>query len=157
MDLSERIKAFGKLGEYLKQNLQDVKDPGFTTTAGGEELFLNSELRGISEKAREVNPWFISLFVHYALAQTSRILSIENLEQWTGMYDPAGLHPDECRVVGTILAGNIPLVGFHDFLSILISGNGFSRSRVRFARPCGTVSPLVTITTDGACFSNTAR
>ena len=79
----------------------------------------------MTAKAQEVNPWFIPVFIHQALSETARLLDGDNLREWIGKYSQAGFHPAEPGVVGTILAGNLPLVGFHDFLSILMSGNRF--------------------------------
>jgi len=49
-------------------------------------------------------------------------LTFENLTNWTSRYP--GLEATvNTRKIGVVMAGNIPLVGFHDFLSVLISGN----------------------------------
>ncbi|MBC8645014.1 hypothetical protein H9W95_16215 [Flavobacterium lindanitolerans] len=47
-------------------------------------------------------------------------LTKENLNQWLSKYN---LENVGGKTVGLVLAGNIPLVGFHDFLSVLISGH----------------------------------
>lgn len=125
MDLSERIEAFARLGEYLKENLQEATDmlpsPGIT----GGKLFADPDLNRICREAGAANPWFIPFFIHYALSETARMLDRDKLEQWTARYPGEKFRPGKPRVIGTILAGNIPLVGFHDFLSILLSGHRF--------------------------------
>ena len=125
MDLSERIEAFAKLGDYLRKNLRDVKNMLPSPGIPGEDLFSDLGLLRITGEARELNPWFIPCFVYHALAETTRILERKNLLEWTGRYPREVFHPPEPSVVSTILAGNIPLAGFHDLLSILISGNSF--------------------------------
>jgi hypothetical protein len=57
-----------------------------------------------------------------ALKAIADELTNENLVKWTGMY-PALANDIKPVNVGVIMAGNIPLVGFHDFLSVLITCN----------------------------------
>lgn len=65
------------------------------------------------------NGWFTKENVKSALTAWGALLSVENLEKWTANYAFA----KSPKRVGIIMAGNIPLVGFHDFLAVLISGN----------------------------------
>jgi hypothetical protein len=125
MDLSDRIEAFAKLGEYLEENLKDLEETFLPPDFPGEELFADPRLQRIAEEAEKLNPWFIPAFIHHALAEISRILKRDSLGEWTGRYPREKFHHGTPRVVGTILAGNIPLVGFHDFLAILVSGHLF--------------------------------
>jgi hypothetical protein len=60
--------------------------------------------------------------VKKAITAISDELTLENLKNWTGNYPMLNERTVPLRV-GLIMAGNIPLVGFHDFLSVLISGN----------------------------------
>ena len=48
------------------------------------------------------------------------MLQADKLKEWTEKYNFENVSP---KVVGVIMAGNIPLVGFHDLLSVLISGH----------------------------------
>ncbi|MEC8853510.1 MAG: acyl-CoA reductase, partial [Bacteroidota bacterium] len=48
-------------------------------------------------------------------------LTEENLNAWLAPYNL--VENNKPKNVLIIMAGNIPLVGFHDFLSVLISGN----------------------------------
>ena len=104
MDLSERIEAFAQLGNYLKDSLT------------GEGGIADPELQSVVAEAQTVNPWFTPPFIHHSLSETSRILDRPLLGELTGRYSPNSFQPIQSSVVGTILAGNIPLVGFHDFL-----------------------------------------
>ena len=99
MTLEQRINAFSKLGEAIQQNTENLK------------------------QGRH-NPWFTEANLDYALSEISKSLSKANLEKWVSMY-PNIKDVIEPKRVGVITAGNIPLVGFHDFLSILISGHKF--------------------------------
>lgn len=80
------------------------------------------------EKAGHENGWFIPEFIDLASQNIARsFLQKDKLESWTNSYQlPAssslnsGFKP---QTIGIIMAGNIPLVGFHDLLCVFISGN----------------------------------
>ncbi|MDG1573001.1 acyl-CoA reductase [Robiginitalea sp. M366] len=66
------------------------------------------------------NPWFTPAEVTEALKQWGDCLYPDALESWMQSYpEPEG----KPRKVGLVMAGNIPLVGFHDLLSVLVTGN----------------------------------
>ena len=74
------------------------------------------------ERAYAQNQWFVPAFIDQAVAGiTSRFLQPALLEAWTARYP--GLETHLPRNVGVVMAGNIPLVGFHDFLSAFVSGH----------------------------------
>src|SRR5205814_1360797 len=50
----------------------------------------------------------------------SQFLNAPTLTRWIGRYP---INPNAGNTVGVVMAGNIPLVGYHDYLSVLISGN----------------------------------
>ena len=100
MNLQQRIDAFSKLGESIKKNKEKL--------AKGNH-----------------NLWFTPDFIDFALTETANSLKKENLEQWIAKYPELQKQKSNKRA-GVITAGNIPLVGFHDFLSVLISGNIFA-------------------------------
>jgi Acyl-CoA reductase (LuxC). len=110
MNLEERIEAFSGLGEILRDSL------------AGRETKFTSELNRLIETEHQKNPWFTPDNVKMAVKAIADELTHENLVKWTDMY-PALKHNMKPVNVGVIMAGNIPLVGFHDFLSVLISGN----------------------------------
>ncbi len=125
MKLSDRIEAFARLGNYLKENLHDL-DKVYPSGDMAEELyFKDPELIEIAQEARAVNPWFTTVFIYQALKEISLLLDKPKLEEWCGRYPLQDFQPASALTVGTILAGNIPLVGFHDFLSVLLSGHRF--------------------------------
>lgn len=66
------------------------------------------------------NGWFTRENVLFSLEQWSKALTPSNLEKWLSRYD---FKKVERKTVGIIMAGNIPLVGFHDFISVLVSGH----------------------------------
>jgi len=110
MNLQKRIEAFAALGKILRDALDGELTP-FTNTVS--DLIENQYLK---------NPWFTPANVRMALKSIADELTEVNLVKWTDTY-PDLKKSFKPLIVGIIMAGNIPLVGFHDFLSILISGN----------------------------------
>ncbi len=126
MRLAERIDAFARLGEALKAGLLDTDLKTLSPDSPGEKLFQSEELLDLVSVAGAENPWFTPYAIYYALTDTCRMLERDHLRDWTGRYYEAVLGGPSPKNIGTILAGNIPLAGFHDFLSILISGHHFT-------------------------------
>lgn len=108
MNLQYRIDLLVRLGQYI---LNDNDDPA---AAGWQEA---------KEKASRENGWFNPEFVEAATQHIARsFLQKDILEKWTSGY-LTGPGKSSSRAVGIIMAGNIPLVGFHDWLSVFISGH----------------------------------
>lgn len=110
MTLNERIESFSELGKTLRDAL-DGKPGKYT-----------SPLKGIIESQQFRNPWFTPENVRMAIRAIAGELTSENLIKWTGAYQIPEKESNPLNV-GVVMAGNIPLVGFHDFLSVLITGN----------------------------------
>ncbi len=102
MDLQERIDLMVKIGQYFKAD--------------------NEEWKAVKEQAYRKNGWFTPQFIQYAAGQLAdNFLAKEKLQQWAAYY-----HIDNNIVpknIGIVMAGNIPMVGFHDFLTVFISGH----------------------------------
>jgi hypothetical protein len=78
------------------------------------------KLQACIAKTCHDNPWFTPDNIRMMLsAITSEYLHPDKIEKWIAPYKFAS-NP---RKVGIIMAGNIPLVGFHDFMSVFISGH----------------------------------
>ncbi len=101
MNLEARINAFSLLGDHIR------------TLQTGE---FNTLIDAIAYQ----NPWFTTENVRMALQGISKLLNKDGLTKWTSAYE---LHPSSGKTIGLAMAGNIPLVGFHDFLSVLIAGH----------------------------------
>ncbi len=71
-------------------------------------------------QATEQNAWFSPESIAHAIGTWGEALKEERLKQWLSAYPLKNTTP---KTVAIIMAGNIPLVGFHDFLSVLITGN----------------------------------
>jgi hypothetical protein len=117
MKISERIEAFEHLGRILGE---------FTGGKGERVEPLFSILESAIQKTTEANPWFTREFIEHSLRGWSENLRRESILEWLKPYEKR-LQKDPARKnVAVIMAGNIPLVGFHDFLCVLLSGNYFT-------------------------------
>ncbi len=87
----------------------------------GEYMLSDSEEWDITkDRAVSMNAWFTRGNVELAVSNIcAEFLQKDKLEQWINKYTPVG-NP---KTVGIVTAGNIPLVGFHDFLSGFMSGH----------------------------------
>ena len=108
---------FVELGKFLSQFSIDNNQQNDQVKLN--DLFFNSFIDLIA-LSQSHNNWFTPDNVHFSISSWSEALTEKNLNQWLSAYSFTEKEP---KNVGLILAGNIPLVGFHDFLSVLISGN----------------------------------
>lgn len=117
MDLQQRINAFAKLGQFLSQFKNDniIKDESVIAN----DLFFDGFKHQI-KLAKEHNGWFTQNNIFFSLESWSNSLTNSNLNQWTSKYN---FNIENPKTIAIIMAGNIPLVGFHDFLCVLISGH----------------------------------
>lgn len=117
MNLQQRINAFSKLGAFLGQfsNAHPIQQA---------EIIKNSiffeQFQKTIQKAQQHNAWFTSDNIALALHNWSQALTESNMQKWVSGYTISEIKP---KRVAVIMAGNIPLVGFHDFLSVLMSGH----------------------------------
>ncbi len=118
MDLTHRIKAFTKLGEFLSQFSREMITR--KENIPFNDLFYDGFLHQI-KLAEEHNSWFTKDNILYALEGWSTELTSQKLDNWLEKYDFDT--EIDSKKVGIVMAGNIPLVGFHDFLSVLICGH----------------------------------
>ncbi|QEC52963.1 acyl-CoA reductase LuxC [Anseongella ginsenosidimutans] len=81
------------------------------------------ERAAVIETAGHYNPWFTRENILSALNGISSNLDEEHLREWLRPYASVLPPPEAPLNVGLVLAGNIPLVGFHDILCVLVSGH----------------------------------
>lgn len=125
MTTDERLEGLIKLGHYV-----DAID--------------EAELESVLLKIRSENPWFTTGSVNLALQGLRRYLDEAKIRKWISSYR---MNPSATRNVAIIMAGNIPLAGFHDLLSVLISGHSalIKLSSKDSVLPSFLVDKLVTI------------
>ena len=117
MQLQERINAFVKLGDFLRQFSNEVIQKA--DNVEHNDIFFDGFKHQL-KLAEEHNGWFTKENIRFALKSWTEALTTENLNTWLKPYNITEINPKQ---VAIIMAGNIPLVGFHDFLSVLISGH----------------------------------
>lgn len=116
MKQAQIIKGFAQLGK-LMTHLGEGKDwTGFETGVTESEYH---QLNVVINKQFIYNGWFTKENVRKSLFSLGVLMTEENLSSWMNSYTFAS----EPKRVAVIMAGNIPLVGFHDFLSVLLSGH----------------------------------
>ena len=103
MNLQERIDLLSRLGEYIQSD--------------------NNEWQQAKEKASRENGWFIPEFIELSVQNIGMaFLQKEALTKWADNYNLQTITPNP-KKIGIVMAGNIPLVGFHDLLCVFISGH----------------------------------
>jgi len=101
----------------LLNRIQALADWGMNI----QEAARQAQFQAIKEKAQVENGWFTSGSVDRALVGIRDYLDPDKLKQWTDPYQfPKSTDP---KGVGIVMAGNIPLVGFHDLICVLVSGH----------------------------------
>lgn len=117
MDIQHRIDLLTMLGKYMVSS--------------------DKNLEAVKKEAEIKNPWFIQPFIELALQNIAAdYLQADKLTNWVGGY-PVLAKNRSPKKMGIVMAGNIPLVGFHDFLSVFISGNA------AFIKPSGKDEILI--------------
>jgi hypothetical protein len=103
MILQERIELMARLGQYM--------------------LSRDEDWLAIRERAFLENQWFIPEFIDQSVQNIARcFLNPSFLQEWATRYAIPDIQ-EAPKSIGLVMAGNIPLVGFHDFLCVFISGH----------------------------------
>jgi|TARA_B110000263_G_scaffold52887_1_gene44336 hypothetical protein len=101
MNLQDRILLFSALGDQIK------RDPN---------IFFEDSLNN----AKISNSWFTKDNIDVSLSSLLKFLEFNNLLKWVSNYSFINKN---IKSILIIMAGNIPFVGFHDLMCVLISGN----------------------------------
>ncbi|MCH7535428.1 MAG: acyl-CoA reductase [Bacteroidetes bacterium] len=131
MNLDDRIAAFCELGAKLKTQVETWA----RNDDDCEDNFL--ETMRLSESR---NPWFDKKNLISSLSAWSDNLTKKELNNWINPYADLIRKQNKIVVVGVVAAGNIPMVSFHDFVSILLTGNRF---RGKLAKSDNSLLPYV--------------
>ncbi|WP_209391152.1 acyl-CoA reductase [Chryseobacterium sp. RR2-3-20] len=110
MNNEKRVLGLSRLGQYIKDFLAKESIDFNENEAEFEQILKKSEIE---------NPWFTIENQKDALKQWSELLTVENINSWLQEYSES----KTSKRVGLILAGNIPLVGFHDVISVILSNH----------------------------------
>lgn len=118
LSISKRLKVLQTLGELLNEftgNLSRELDPA--GTSGFPELDI------AIERSKSNNPWFTHESIMLSLKGLANMLELNKIEAWANNYSIGNNH--QSKTIGVVMAGNIPLVGFHDFVCVFLSGHRF--------------------------------
>ena len=119
MNLNKRIDLLVRLGEHLL----------------GEDEYL----RAVMHRTEFNNPWFTKDNQERAVEAIARhFLRRDLLEEWVSRYPVQ--ESGSCKTVGIIMAGNIPLVGFHDWLCVFVAGH---RAKVKLSEKDAYLFPYL--------------
>lgn len=110
-DLKERIQAFSDLGILFRENSSSQKIKTFQK--------WDSELNKLLKDSYQYNSWFTENNLKLSLKNWSAELNKKNIENWLENYK---IELKSSKTVAIIMAGNIPIVGFHDLMCSLILG-----------------------------------
>ena len=132
---NRNVQAFVKLGEFLGE-FCDIHTKQVTPKVANE-IWIK-KFQDVVGKAHHYNGWFTEENILHSFRQWSAILTDENLINWLSRYE---LEKNTFKTVALIMAGNIPLVGFHDLLIVLITGN---KALVKLSSNDKLLLPLLT-------------
>jgi hypothetical protein len=122
---SSYITAFTRLGQFLRQ-FPESTGPHTGTELPDLEKLNKEYFQGFSEILEYepvLNPWFTRESLMKALKGIASMLEEEVLEKWLNPYGIKPIATEAQLTVALVLAGNIPMVGFHDLMSVLASGH----------------------------------
>lgn len=111
MNIRQRTDAFIKLGLEINEFITNT-----------EQKRKKHFLAKVLENQEKGNPWFTHENLISALAGIAFMLNENLLYSWIQSY-PRLENKEDKTTIAIIMAGNIPAVGFHDFLCTLLSGN----------------------------------
>ena len=117
MDLETKKNVFVTLGRFLNQFAENNSNKDLSVPH--TELFFE-DFEQLIQLSQSHNGWYTPEQVYFSIQSWAKALTQENIDQWTSSYD---FTTTESKTIALILAGNIPLVGFHDFISVLVSGH----------------------------------
>ena len=112
MNINERTELISEIGKFLKNYLDEKYD-----NKKDNNLI---EFEKVIKKAQSNNSWFTDENIKINLTYWSKKLIKTNLNQWLSKYN---LKDTSRKNIAIIMAGNIPLVGFHDFICVFLAGH----------------------------------
>jgi len=129
MIVQQRISALSNWGSAIQVLIDDLPD--------NHESPLSEAL----VQARNKNAWFVNSNSINALKEICNILEINNLKKLFKANIELNNERGEPKIIGIVMAGNIPAVGFHDLLCVLVSGH---KAKVRLSSDDSILIPALT-------------
>lgn len=120
MKLQQKVQALSQLGDYLNDVI-DGKQSQSNLDVFNQFYEKTNQAVALAERK---NPWFTSKNILHAMSYWAQQLNQPKLDAWLATYPISeNITP---KKVGVIMAGNIPMVGFHDLLCVFLSGHQFN-------------------------------
>lgn len=110
MNIENQVLGLIKLSTYIKE---------FLAKNSADYNDHDTEFELLLKRSEIENPWFTLENQKFALTEWTHLLTQENINNWLKNYSVS----KASKRVGLILAGNIPLVGFHDVIAVVLSGH----------------------------------
>ncbi len=101
MNFQQRVAVLVQLGKVLRE------------TAGQQDA-------PVIHKAYQLNPWFTPVNIQQSMLAWADSLTETKIKEWTSAYQ---WEDKPQRTIALIMAGNIPMVGLHDLLCVLLCGH----------------------------------
>jgi hypothetical protein len=121
MKVEEKIKALAQFGAFLGQFGEN--DNRSDELAELNELHYDTMAAAL-RKAEQHNGWFTEAALRYAMTSWSNALTEEKLEKWLSPYKMDTIVvKGQQKQIGVIMAGNIPVVGLHDLITVVVAGH----------------------------------
>ncbi|MFN7015017.1 MAG: acyl-CoA reductase, partial [Bacteroidia bacterium] len=139
MNLKQRIDAFVQLGEIINAYLGNSAYENNVNTDLLPTYY--EKINQTIEQAFYQNGWFTKENVLKSLSEIAEKLNKQDIEKWLEKYHSLFNDNHAPKNIGIIMAGNIPMVGFHDLLCVLISEN---KAIVRLSSQDKLLIPLLT-------------
>lgn len=118
MTLETKKSVFVELGKFLSQFSEGASERKSDVLYN--DIFFD-DFEKLIHLSQSHNGWYTPEQVYFSIQSWAEALTVENITKWLSAYE-IDQNNDNSKTVALILAGNIPLVGFHDFLSVLITG-----------------------------------
>lgn len=115
------IRNFALLGKFLRQFPEKTRETSGELARLNEAWYLS--FNELLQREPALNPWFTPAWIDRSLLGIALMLDEDVLRDWLGGYEGLPVAAENEKVIGLVLAGNIPLVGFHDILSVLAAGH----------------------------------
>jgi hypothetical protein len=120
MTTEKKIEAFSRLGLFLSHKVNSIREE---ISMGKDPMNSDRIIESAVYKAHLENPWFTIEHILFALNTIALFLEKSKIQQWIERYESRLRLKTRQAKIAVIMAGNIPLVGFHDFFCVLMAGD----------------------------------
>ena len=116
----------------------ELREPLLAWGAWFHESPQQPSWEGLAAQTAALNPWFEEAMLRHAVEAWSEALSPREIDAW--LSEAESLAPSErtTKEIGLVLPGNLPLVGLHDVLCVLVSGH---RAQVKLSSDDAGLTP----------------